>query len=51
MFNFPGNAILYDLDGSTTGMGPKSWASPYFIHNDQPGCKRNSDGLVCDNTV
>jgi len=33
-WNFPGYAILHDLDGSLTGKGPDSWASPYFPHND-----------------
>jgi len=33
-WNFPGRAILYDLDGTTTGKGPNSWATPYFPHND-----------------
>jgi len=33
-WNFPGRAILHDLDGSTTGQGPNSWATPYFKHND-----------------
>lgn len=40
-FNFPGNAILFDLDGTTTNMGPNSWATAYLVHNDQPGCKRS----------
>jgi hypothetical protein len=53
MFNFPGYAILHDLDGTTTGMGPGSWATAYFPHNDQPECKRDTvnDALYCDNTV
>lgn len=34
-------------------MGPNSWATPYYLYNDQPGCKRDEKigGLVCDNTV
>jgi hypothetical protein len=53
MWNWPGRAILYDLDGTTTGMGPGSWATPYFPHNNQPECKRDevNDALYCDNTV
>jgi len=53
MWNFPGRAILYDLDGTTTGMGPNSWASPYFKHNDQSACKLDepTNSLMCDNTV
>jgi hypothetical protein len=38
-WNFPGRGILYDLDGTTTGKGPRSWATPYFKHNDQDECE------------
>jgi hypothetical protein len=55
-WNFPGRAILYDLDGSTTGKGPNSWATPYFKHNEQDGCTRDDEtsnipSLFCDNRV
>jgi hypothetical protein len=52
-WNFPGRAILHDLDGTTTGMGPNSWATPYFKHNHQPECKRDeaNEALYCDNRV
>jgi len=50
---FPGRAILYDLDGSLTGKGPKSWATPFFKHNEQPECSKDesTNSLFCDNTV
>lgn len=53
MWNFPERAILYDLDGSTTGMGPNSWATKYYKHLDQPGCKRDevNEAVYCDNSV
>jgi hypothetical protein len=55
-WNFPGRAILYDLDGTTTGKGPNSWATPYFKHNEQEGCEyddatSNIPSLFCDNSV
>jgi len=50
---FPGRAILHDLDGSTTGKGPNSWATPYFAHNDQPECTKDesTESLFCNNKV
>jgi hypothetical protein len=53
MWNFPGRAILLDLDGSTTGKGPMSWATPYFKHNEQDACSIDeaTNSLMCDNTV
>jgi hypothetical protein len=54
MWNFPGRAILYDLDGTTTGKGPNSWATPYFKHNDHPdSCTLDepTNSLMCDNSV
>jgi len=47
-------AILYDLDGTLTGMGPNSWATPFYEHMDQPGCRKSEErhaGAVCDNSV
>ena len=29
-YQFPFRDIFYDLDGSLTGLGPKTWATPYF---------------------
>ena len=55
-YNTPLNAIFYDRDGSLTGLGPKSWATPYFLHNMQPGCTGSKgedkfDGIICDSSV
>jgi len=36
-------AILYDLDGTLTGKGPGSWATPYYAHNEQPGCELSEE--------
>ena len=30
----PMREIIYDIDGSLTGLGPKSWATSYWKHND-----------------
>lgn len=46
--------IINDLDGSLTGLGPNSWASFYYPHNEQPECVHSPlihDGLICDGTV
>jgi hypothetical protein len=53
MWNFPGRGILYDLDGSTTGKGERSWATPYFKHNEQDACDIDEDtnSLFCDKSV
>jgi len=50
---FPARAILYDLDGTTTGKGPNSWATPYFKHNEQDACDidESTNSLMCDNSV
>lgn len=52
-WNFPGRAILLDKDGTTTGKGPNSWATPYFKHNDQDECTRDekTDSLFCTNAI
>jgi hypothetical protein len=50
----PYRDIFYDLDGSLTGRGPKSWATPYYKHNHQPECTPSLDvfdGLLCDSTI
>jgi hypothetical protein len=52
-WNFPGRAILLDLDGSTTGKGPNSWATPYFKHNEQDECTKDekTNSLFCTSAV
>lgn len=50
----PRREIIYDIDGTLTGKGPKSYATPYWRHNDQPECSLNLDtydGLLCDSRV
>jgi len=32
-YQFPWRDIFYDLDGTLTNMGPKTWATAYFEHN------------------
>ena len=50
----PHRAIYYDMDGSLTEKGPGSWATPFWLHLDQPGCEYLGDvydGVTCDNSV
>lgn len=50
----PFNGIFLDNDGSLTGLGPNTWATPYKSHHDQPECTKSSDvhnGIICDSTV
>jgi len=51
-YDFPHRHIILDLDGTTTGKGPNSWATYYYKHNDWEGCDHVPDlydGHVCDN--
>lgn len=32
-FGYPNKAIIEDLDGTLTGLGPNSWATPYYAHH------------------
>jgi len=32
-YQFPWRDIFYDLDGTLTKLGPKTWATAYFEHN------------------
>ena len=53
-YQTPRKAIYLDLDGSLTGRGPNSWATPYYKHHDQPECEQDLDvldGVTCDSTV
>lgn len=50
----PFKGIYYDEDGSLTGKGPKTWATPYYEHLDQPECTKELDvydGVTCDSTA
>jgi len=38
IYNTPYRDILYDLDGSLTGLESKTWATPFWPHNEQPEC-------------
>lgn len=49
----PYRAILLDEDGSLTGKGPGSWATPYQPSFNLPECETNKTyfgGVFCDNT-
>jgi len=53
-YGFPYKAIFFDEDGSVTGKGPRSWATPYNKHHEHPECEKNITylgGTVCDNRV
>lgn len=46
----PFKGILHDLDGSLTGLGPDSYATAYWKHNDWPECTVDLDlytGIIC----
>lgn len=51
VYQFPFRDIFYDTDGTLTGLGANSWATPYFLHNDQPECITDLevyDGILCN---
>lgn len=53
-YQFPYRDIFYDTDGTLTGKGPNSWATPYWKHNDQPECtvdREVYDGIICDSRI
>lgn len=53
-YHTPRREIIYDLDGSLTGLGPKSWAVAHWKHNEVPDCQINMnvyDGMICKPTV
>jgi len=50
----PWREIFYDLDGSLTGLGPNTWTTPYWRHNDHPECTYIPDvydGFICNSSV
>mmetsp|Transcript_29264 Transcript_29264/g.28392 ORF Transcript_29264/g.28392 Transcript_29264/m.28392 type:complete len:776 (-) Transcript_29264:1803-4130(-) len=49
----PFRAIFYDSDGSLTGLGSKTWATPEWPHNVKSECQTVAeyDGLICDSSV
>lgn len=54
-YQYPMRGIFWDQDGSLTGLGENSWATPNWIHNRQVECSLDQedlyDGMICDNTV
>lgn len=53
-YQFPYRDIFYDLDGTLTGKGPKTWATNYWEHNVQPECEVDMDvydGILCDSSI
>jgi hypothetical protein len=53
-YQYPKRDIFYDLDGTLTGIGPKTWATPYFKHNEQPECTLKPevyDGFICESSI
>jgi len=56
-YHTPFKAIFFDKDGTLTGKGPKSWATPYYPHNDWTSTgecavdKAGYDGIVCNGKV
>ena len=53
-YQIPYREIIKDLDGSLTGLGPGSWATAYWKHNEVPECTKNLDvydGLLCDSSI
>ena len=56
-YQYPWKAIFYDRDGSLTGQGAHSFATPYQKHHEQPECLFSEevidefDGVTCDPSV
>lgn len=53
-YQLPWRAIFLDEDGTLTGKGQGSWATPYYPHHNHTECEHNETyygGVVCDNTV
>jgi hypothetical protein len=49
-FKAPNKGINFDLDGTLTGLGPNSWSTSRWGHNEQPECTLDMakfDGLIC----
>ena len=55
VYTVPWKAIFYDIDGTLTGLGPKTWATHNYSHLEaMPECTLNYevyDGVICDSTV
>jgi len=52
-YQTPWQAIYNDLDGSLTGLGPNSWATPDYTRHHVPECTVSLEthgGVICDST-
>jgi len=52
-YDIPWKAIYYDLDGTLTGKGPNSWATPFYPSHNWTNCEYTTyaGGFVCDSTT
>lgn len=56
-YQYPWKAIFLDQDGTLTGKGANTWATPYYKYHEQPECFFDSttldvyNGVLCDSTV
>jgi hypothetical protein len=53
-YQFPHKAIFYDIDGTLTGKGAGSWATPHYPSHNWTGCELNETyygGWFCDSSV
>ena len=53
-YQLPWRGIFLDLDGSLTGLGANSWATPNWIHNNVPECTvsmNKYNGLICTSAI
>jgi len=53
-WGYPHKGIFLDEDGTLTGKGAKSWATPFYQHHNHSECEHNLTywgGTFCDNTV
>ena len=54
LYQLPYRGIFLDLDGSLTGLGPNSWATPNWAHNRVTECTVSlpvHNGLICTSAV
>jgi hypothetical protein len=52
-YGTPYKAIFLDLDGTLTGLGANTWATPWANHHDVPECQNSAlhGGAICDSTI
>ena len=54
LWQYPFRGIIWDMDGTLTGLGADSWVTHYYPHLLQDECTLDDDvynGLICDNTI